>query len=126
MRIRPKPGDFLIAALLLAIAVFSPVVLAQSAGSDLTAIVTQDGHEISRIRLSGLAEPITITYGGTYPGIIMAEDGRIRFLESHCPDHVCELTGWLTRAGSTAACLPARVLIRLEGSDAGDVDVRLQ
>ena len=126
MRIRPKPGDFLIVLLLLLTAVLGPVVLATGAGAEITAIVTQDGEEIARVNLANLPEPLRIAYDGEYPGIILAENGRIRFLEAECPDHVCVDTGWLTRAGGTAACLPARVLVRLEGNDAGDVDVRLQ
>lgn len=126
MRIRPKPGDFLIVLLLLLAAVLGPVVLATGAGAEITAIVTQDGKEIARVKLANLPEPLRIAYDGEYPGIILAENGQIRFLEAECPDHVCVDTGWLTRAGGTAACLPARVLVRLEGNDAGDVDVRLQ
>jgi hypothetical protein len=126
LRIKPRPGDYVIAALLLLVALASPVLTAQSATANLTAIITQDGQELSRIRLTGLADPIEVSYGGAYPGVILAESGRIRFLETQCPDHICVRTGWLTRAGSTAACLPARVLIRLDGSEAGDVDVSIQ
>jgi hypothetical protein len=126
VRLRPKPGDVVMVVLLLLVALVSPILFTNAAGSDLTAVVTQDGEEMARIRLSGLEEAIAVPYGGAYPGVILAENGRIRFLEAECPDHVCVDTGWLSRAGSIAACLPARVLIRLEGSEQGDVDVRLQ
>ena len=89
MRIRPKPGDFLIVLLLLLTAVLGPVVLATGAGAEITAIVTQDGEEIARVKLANLPEPLRIAYDGAYPGIILAENGQIRFLEAECPDHVC-------------------------------------
>lgn len=116
----------MVVVLLLLVALVSPVLFAGAAGSDLTAVVSQDGQELARIKLTGLAEPIVLPYGGHYPGVILAENGRIRFQEAECPDHVCVDTGWLSQSGGIAACLPARVLIRLEGSDQGDVDVRLQ
>ncbi|EJX08943.1 secreted protein containing DUF1312 [gut metagenome] len=34
-------------------------------------------------------------------------DGRIRFVHSACPDHICEREGWLSKEGDTASCLPA-------------------
>ena len=52
---------------------------------------------------------------------LRVEDGRIRFEESGCPDKVCVHTGWLSRSGQTAACLPAGVILRVEG-DTGDED----
>ena len=63
MRIRPKPGDFLIVLLLLLTAVLGPVVLATGAGAEITAIVTQDGEEIARVKLANLPEPLRIEIG---------------------------------------------------------------
>lgn len=49
---------------------------------------------------------------------LRVENGKIRFLESDCPDRVCVNSGWLSRAGQTAACLPAGITVRVTG-DAG-------
>ena len=38
---------------------------------------------------------------------LQVEDGRIRFVDSPCPDHVCEAYGWLSEEGDYAACMPA-------------------
>lgn len=40
--------------------------------------------------------------------------GRIRFVDSPCPDHTCEGFGWLSKEGDWAACLPARAALRVE------------
>lgn len=53
---------------------------------------------------------------------IEVQDGRVRFAESGCPDKVCVHTGWLSRAGQTAACLPAEILIKVVGADEDDID----
>lgn len=38
-------------------------------------------------------------------------DGAVRFVESPCPDHVCEGFGWLRQEGDWAACLPAKAML---------------
>ncbi|MDL2324481.1 NusG domain II-containing protein [Ruminococcaceae bacterium OttesenSCG-928-A16] len=40
-------------------------------------------------------------------------DGKIRFINSVCPDHNCEAFGWLQHEGDWAACLPAGVVVRM-------------
>lgn len=39
---------------------------------------------------------------------IQVQNGRARFVDSPCPDHICEGYGWLSKDGDWAACLPAR------------------
>ncbi len=124
--LRPRPGDWVLAGLLVMVMVLVPVLTIQGATGALTAVVTQDGRQLARIRLDDVAGAEHLAYGGDAPGTILVENGRIRFEEAHCPDQVCVGTGWLTRAGQTAACLPAKVLIRIEGTETGDVDVQLQ
>lgn len=41
-------------------------------------------------------------------------EGRVRFVNSLCPDHVCEGFGWLTHEGDQAICLPAGVVVTVE------------
>ena len=42
------------------------------------------------------------------------QNGAIAFVESPCPDHLCEGFGWLSRAGDWAACLPAEASVTIE------------
>lgn len=42
------------------------------------------------------------------------QDGRVRFVDSPCPDHLCEGFGWLSQEGDWAACLPARAALQVE------------
>ena len=47
--------------------------------------------------------------------------GRIRFLSSDCPDQICVHTGYISRPGEYAVCLPHRLMIRIpEDSEAPD------
>lgn len=43
-------------------------------------------------------------------------DGAVAFLDSQCPDHVCENFGWLTREGDWASCIPFQVYLSVEGN----------
>ncbi len=44
---------------------------------------------------------------------IQVQDGAARFIDSPCPDHICEGYGWLTIEDQTATCLPARAVLTL-------------
>jgi hypothetical protein len=47
--------------------------------------------------------------------LLQIEDGRIRFTESPCPGRYCIHTGWISRTGQVAACLPNGVVVEVEG-----------
>lgn len=44
---------------------------------------------------------------------IQIQDGAARFVDSPCPDHICESFGWLTEEDQTATCLPARAVLSI-------------
>ena len=41
-------------------------------------------------------------------------NGKIAFIESLCPDHICESFGWLSEQGDIAVCLPAGVVLEIK------------
>jgi len=44
-------------------------------------------------------------------------DGRVRFIDSPCPNKLCVHTGWLSQGGENATCLPNRVSVQILASD---------
>ena len=52
---------------------------------------------------------------GPYTIHLLVENGQIAFIDSPCPDHVCEGFGWLKNPGDWAACLPAYAMLTVEG-----------
>lgn len=50
---------------------------------------------------------------GYYTVHIEVADGAARFIDSPCPDHVCESFGWLANENQTATCLPARAVLTI-------------
>ncbi len=55
----------------------------------------------------------------------LTADGRIRFEDSDCPDKVCIKTGWLSKVGQTAACLPNEVFLKIvpQNNNRSDNDI---
>lgn len=48
---------------------------------------------------------------------VAIQDGAVRFAESDCPDRVCVHSGWLSRPGAAAACVPAGVTLQVNAAD---------
>lgn len=51
---------------------------------------------------------------GDYIVHLQVKQGAIAFLDSQCPDHVCESFGWLDQPGQWACCVPAGVYLSVE------------
>lgn len=91
----------------------------------LTAVVSVDGAEVDRF-LPEAESLRTYTNNGYTLEVACTEDG-LRVTRSDCPTQDCVHTGAITRSGQSIVCLPARIIIRLEGGQAepGDVDAVL-
>ncbi len=54
------------------------------------------------------------------------EDGSIGFESSDCPDKVCIRSGKLSHVGSSAACLPNKIILKIvpvKNSNISDTDL---
>ena len=51
---------------------------------------------------------------GDYIVHLQVRDGTIAFVDSPCPDHLCEGFGRLSREGDWAACMPAQVSVTVQ------------
>lgn len=54
---------------------------------------------------------------GDYIVHLQVKDGAIAFLDSQCPDHVCEQFGWLSEQDAWAACVPAGVYVTVQAAE---------
>ncbi len=54
---------------------------------------------------------------GDYIVHLQVEDGAVAFLDSQCPDHVCEQFGWLSEKDAWAACVPAGVYVTVQAAE---------
>ena len=108
----------------------------------LTAVVSVDGAEVDRFPPEDLLEgPRTYTGSGYTLEVALGIDyedpernapppsgkSGLRVALSDCPTQDCVHTGTITRSGQSIVCLPARIIVRLEGGKAegGAVDAVL-
>lgn len=92
-------------------------------GGDQTARVYQDGVCIRTIELSQVEAPYSFTVEWEDGhNSIEVERGRIRVSEADCPDQICVRRGWASDSAAPIACLPHRLVIQLEGGEAGGID----
>lgn len=78
------------------------------------AVITQNQKVVERIDLDAVTQTRDIKLPGNYHEIILVEKGRIRFKQADCPDKICVNTGWLTKPGDVAVCIPNRAVVKIE------------
>ncbi|NLO36614.1 MAG: NusG domain II-containing protein [Clostridiaceae bacterium] len=117
-----KWGDWVLYAL---IGLLAAVMFALAPGrlaSPGTGAVLERGGEViltlsaADLAASGSADVVS----GAYHYHLVYTDGRIRFAEADCPDKICVRTGWISRPGQIAACVPGDLILKLTGT--GDPD----
>ena len=108
---------------LLAVAAALWFYLPRSQSGQLTVVIFVAGEETRRVPLSDFTE--TTVTGGSYTLRVSTRDGGVAVTDSDCPTQDCVHTGVITRAGQSIVCLPAQVVVHLEGTtpDAPDVIV---
>lgn len=122
MRLKLRYGDFIVIVMIIIVAVLFVVLFYDNNTNEKIAIISQNDIVLDRIELDKISERYVITYSGKYPGIIEVNNGKIRFSHADCPDQVCVNTGWIDKPGQIAVCLPAGVIIKIEGAQT-DVDI---
>lgn len=88
--------------------------------SSLEAVIYEQGSITHRIDLNNVDESYTIELSGPPASTVLVERHAISYISAGCPDKLCVKTGRLTRRGDTAACLPAKTVIVLEGGKAAE------
>lgn len=126
VKIKLKPGDFIILIIIISLALSSMVAFTQKDSDVLRAIISKNGEILYNINLNEVKKRIEIRNEGKYNQLIVVENGRIRFEESDCPDKVCVRTGWISKPGQSAVCLPAGVIIKVVGEDNDDIDIMMK
>lgn len=106
-------GDLLVIAAVLAMALGGFAWRAmRPTGGQTARLTTPDG-----VRALPLSQDTTLSLTGAGGLAVTVEvrGGAARFAASGCPDQVCVNTGWLSRPGDTAACVPAGMVLRIDG-----------
>ena len=102
--------------------IFAACILVLAGALGLWAALSRDGGTVARVDVAGgESTTISLAKDGTYTiegvGLVVTlevQDGAIRFVNSQCPDHVCEGYGWLRQEHDQAICMPAGVVVTLK------------
>lgn len=114
-----KAGDVAVIALLAAFNAFAYGWYADRGAAGDRARVTVSGDdrvlrfELEPARQVRLAGPLGVS-------VLEIGGGRARFLDSPCPGKYCIHSGWLSRSGDYAACLPNGIGLLIERGETWD------
>ena len=106
----------LIIILAVALAALAFILWQRSGETPLTAEISVNGETVMSVDLSKVSDRVEIRPEGADDVLIVAENGRIRFEFSDCPDKLCVKQGELYRKGDTAVCLPEKTVITVRGA----------
>ncbi len=84
--------------------------------------IIYDGQIIERLPLNEDNEYIPEINNNI---IIEIKDKKIHFKHSNCPDKICVNTGWLSRPGQTAVCLPNKISVVVKGKAGDNIDTAI-
>lgn len=124
-KLRPNGWDALVVVVVAVLAVACAAIIWDPGAETehLTAVVSIDGAEIERIDLDdgGCAGERVYSGNGYDLTVELWPEGQrgIRVGEADCPTQDCVHTGTITHSGQSIVCLPARIIIQLEGGPAG-------
>ena len=124
-----KWGDWLLYAVIGCLSVLLFVLPGLGRTGAIRAVLTQEGKVLLTLTAEQLQAGGSVELeAGGYHYRIVYENGRIRFAKADCPDRVCVRTGWISRSGQIAACVPGQLILRIEGDGSqtmgpDDVDV---
>ena len=117
LRISLKPLDWVLLIFAIALVVLLSI---HSAGGGESEVRIDGADESWIYPLDAEVElavpgPLGITH-------VHLHDGKVWVSDSPCRQKVCIAAGEISSAGAFIACLPIKVLIRIEGRAEGDVD----
>ena len=117
-----KPLDLLLAAVLL-LGAAGLWLLASHGTQGATAVIIIDGSEYERIELDRVENSYELVLPCSPEAVLLVEKGAVSFCRADCRDKICVSAGKLTKRGDIAACLPARVVVKIENGAKSEIDV---
>jgi hypothetical protein len=120
--------DALVICAVILLAVLSAVTIwgGERESGELTVVISVDGEEVERCLLTELPDmEVPYSANGYTLYVELAYTGGpnygIQVSRSDCPTQDCVHTGTISRSGQSIVCLPARIIIQLEGgTESGD------
>ena len=119
------PGDLVVYGILITLTVLSfllPLIGSAASPDEAKSVRIQCGDTVSVYPLSESREIALENCG--YTVFVIIENGSVSVADSTCRDKICVSSGKADHAGEVIVCLPAHILITVEGGSS-DVDIIL-
>ncbi|WP_455582929.1 NusG domain II-containing protein [Dysosmobacter sp.] len=115
-KLRPCWWDGLIVLAVIALAAGCAAAVWVPAGQEqLTAVISVDGETLEQIPLEGLSETEKTIRANGYTLRVVLTAAEVWVEEADCPTQDCVHTGHISKSGQSIVCLPARVIVQLQG-----------
>ena len=83
----------------------------------VTALVYADSAEMDRVRLEQLEQPeVRVYHSNGYTVEAEYDADGVQVVFADCPSQICVYTGRISHSGQAIICLPAHIVILLEGA----------
>ena len=115
-----KKNDIILfaAVMIIGILVFVINSTAHQQGAKVKIVL---GHDVYGVYDIGKDREIVIENGEGL-NVVAISDGSVSMEAANCPGGDCMRQRAISKTGQTIVCLPNRVVVSIEGADAGDVD----
>lgn len=119
--LKPTLWDALVVLAVIVLGVAVALTVYGDKGTDgaLTVVISAQGETLEQGTLLELSGTHTYANRG-YTLTVEIADGTVNVTDSDCPGHDCQHTPPISHAGQSIVCLPAQIVIHLEGTPAGD------
>ncbi len=115
-----KKNDWILAGVVLLAAALLAWMQQGSRQTGSRVLVTVDGQESGAYSLS--QEQTVRIEGKNGYCLLQIKNGSASVTEADCPDRLCVRQHAVSKSGETIACLPGRILIRIEGGEDSGYD----
>ncbi len=105
---KKRKFEIIIVLSLLAVSLLAALIINLNSSSNTRADVYYNGEIIDTIDLS--IDNI-YSYEADYHVTLEVSSGAVRFVQSLCPDHLCEGFGYIRNPFENAVCMPAKVVV---------------
>lgn len=110
--------DIVVVLVVIVSAVFSLLSQFNTDDSSLECVVRYNGDVVFTQPLSAVNDRIEKQIDGDLTLVVVIDDDSVFVTQTQCPDKLCEHTGQISRAGQSIVCLPAKISVSLESTDA--------
>lgn len=105
--------ELIIIAVILLLGVTAFILLFSLKNDGTTAIISVDGKSVAEIELT-VSQNKTFSVSEAENITFEVNNGRIRVVDSDCPDKICCNTGFISKSGESIICMPNKMIVEIK------------